>query len=259
MAGGVLFYYFTFSKPTSHRWHLLYSYKAEHRRGILPRRLGLGLVLVQLEWPCFFDILINLSALDLGDFNTEECSCPVHSTNESAVSQACALHVTSFVRLYLSWSPPQFCGVSLSIPVFISDATDAKRAVTQEMSDRVGIRSKERTLSILSRNLSNIVFYPVEVLILKIFFLMWTIFWEVFIQFVIMSLLFWFFGREAREILAVLIGPAPPVLEGEVLTTGPPGKSRSFNFKCDMYSSAKGSLGNCQTPRTVHTVFKSGS
>ena len=39
--------------------------------------------------------------------------------------------------------------------------------------------------------------------------------------------MFWFFGHEACGILAP--GPgielAPPALEGEVLTTGPPGKS----------------------------------
>ena len=39
--------------------------------------------------------------------------------------------------------------------------------------------------------------------------------------------MFWFFGREACGILAPRLGikPAPPALEGEVLTTGPPGKS----------------------------------
>ena len=39
--------------------------------------------------------------------------------------------------------------------------------------------------------------------------------------------MFWFFGREACGILAPWprIEPAPTALEGEVLTTGPPGKS----------------------------------
>ena len=38
--------------------------------------------------------------------------------------------------------------------------------------------------------------------------------------------MFWFFGHEARGILAPWPGieHAPPALEGEVLTTGPPGK-----------------------------------
>ena len=38
--------------------------------------------------------------------------------------------------------------------------------------------------------------------------------------------MFWFFGREACGILAPRPGikPAPPALEGEVLTTGQPGK-----------------------------------
>ena len=40
--------------------------------------------------------------------------------------------------------------------------------------------------------------------------------------------MFWFFGREACGILAPQPGiePATPALEGEVLTTGLPGKSQ---------------------------------
>ena len=40
-------------------------------------------------------------------------------------------------------------------------------------------------------------------------------------------LMFWFFGHEACGILAPWPGiePTPPALEGEVLTTGPPGES----------------------------------
>ena len=39
--------------------------------------------------------------------------------------------------------------------------------------------------------------------------------------------MFWFFGHEACGILAPQPGiePAPPALESEILTTGPPGKS----------------------------------
>ena len=38
--------------------------------------------------------------------------------------------------------------------------------------------------------------------------------------------MFWFFGHEACGVLASQPGikPAPPALEGKVLTTGPPGK-----------------------------------
>ena len=59
---------------------------------------------------------------------------------------------------------------------------------------------------------------------------MWAIF-KVFIKFVTILLLFyvfWFFGHEAYGILAPRPGnePTPPALEGEVLTTGPPGKSQ---------------------------------
>ena len=40
--------------------------------------------------------------------------------------------------------------------------------------------------------------------------------------------MFWFFGQEARGILAPSpeIAPSPRALEGEVLTTGLPGKSQ---------------------------------
>ena len=45
--------------------------------------------------------------------------------------------------------------------------------------------------------------------------------------------MFWFSGREARGILAPRPGikPAPAALEGEVLTTGPPGESQNWLFK----------------------------
>ena len=61
---------------------------------------------------------------------------------------------------------------------------------------------------------------------LKKLFLMWTIF-KVFIEFVTILLLFWFYGHKACGILAPQPGiePAPAALEGEVLTTGSPGKS----------------------------------
>ena len=67
---------------------------------------------------------------------------------------------------------------------------------------------------------------------LKKIFLMWTIF-KVFIEFVpilLLFLYFGFFGREACGILAPQPGiePAPPALEGEVLTTGPPGNPLYF-------------------------------
>ena len=60
---------------------------------------------------------------------------------------------------------------------------------------------------------------------------MWAIF-KVFIELVTILLLlfmFSFFGPEACGILGLQQGmePTPPAFEGEVLTTGPPGKSRS--------------------------------
>ena len=61
-----------------------------------------------------------------------------------------------------------------------------------------------------------------------VLFLMWTIF-KVFIEFVTILLPFYVlvFGPKACGILALRPGiePAPPALEGEILTRGPPGRS----------------------------------
>ena len=62
------------------------------------------------------------------------------------------------------------------------------------------------------------------------FFLMWTIF-KVCIEFVTILLLFYVldFGPQARRILAPW--PTPPVLKGQVLITGSPGKSpNSYSY-----------------------------
>ena len=59
-------------------------------------------------------------------------------------------------------------------------------------------------------------------------FFFWSLYW---ICYNIASVLcFGFFGCKACEILAPWLGikPAPPALKGEVLTTGPPGKSWDF-------------------------------
>ena len=63
---------------------------------------------------------------------------------------------------------------------------------------------------------------------------MWTIF-KLFIEFVTIQLLNLYdlvFGHEVHEILAPKLGidPTPTVLEGEVLTTGPAGKSQDKMF-----------------------------
>ena len=49
--------------------------------------------------------------------------------------------------------------------------------------------------------------------------------------------MFWFFGHKARGILALWSGikPTPPALEGEVLTTGLPGKSLKAIFEVQPY------------------------
>ena len=58
---------------------------------------------------------------------------------------------------------------------------------------------------------------------------MWTIF-KVFIEFVTILLLFYVLAFLARRHVDFSSGPgnetAPPALEGELFTTGPPGKSQ---------------------------------
>ena len=82
----------------------------------------------------------------------------------------------------------------------------------------------------------------------SIFFLMWTIF-KVFIEFVTILLLFYVFvfvfGPKACGILAPWPGilSTPPALEGEVLTTGPPGKSLKLDLGDSLPESSGSSLG----------------
>ena len=65
-------------------------------------------------------------------------------------------------------------------------------------------------------------------ILLYFIFLMWTIL-KVFIEFVTILLRYYvlvFWPRGMWDLSPRLgIEPAPPALEGEVLTTGPPGKS----------------------------------
>ena len=59
------------------------------------------------------------------------------------------------------------------------------------------------------------------------FFPIWTIF-KVFVEFItIFYFVFWLFGHKAYGIFAPKPGvePAPPAVESEVLTTGPPGRA----------------------------------
>ena len=71
-------------------------------------------------------------------------------------------------------------------------------------------------------------------------FLMWTIFKSLLnlLQYCRCPM-FWFFGREACGILAPWPGikPSPSALEGEVLTTGPPGKSQGSATTLYLYVS----------------------
>ena len=64
---------------------------------------------------------------------------------------------------------------------------------------------------------------------------MWSIFFFFFVFFGFVTILFVFqvFGQEACGILVPqpVTEPVPPALEGEALTTGPPGKSLGFNFE----------------------------
>ena len=59
--------------------------------------------------------------------------------------------------------------------------------------------------------------------------------------------MFWFFGHEAYGISALWPGikPAPPALEGKVLTTGPPGKSPMSYFKSRLIVSIPVSYLSC--------------
>ena len=63
----------------------------------------------------------------------------------------------------------------------------------------------------------------------------------------------WFFGHEALGILASQPGikPAPPALEGEVLTTEPPEKFRFYNVIVKLKSQTITTLGFLPPPAVV--------
>ena len=90
----------------------------------------------------------------------------------------------------------------------------------------------------------------------KIYFLGGSSFLKVFIEFVTILFLFYVLGFgccQACGILALQAGikPIPPPLEGEVLTTGQPGKSlRPFSFKNMAWAGVKLYLNFC-----YHEVF----
>ena len=69
--------------------------------------------------------------------------------------------------------------------------------------------------------------------------------------------MFWFFGRKACGILAPQPGiePTPPALEGEVLTTGPPGKSPPTEFKL-FWKTKKFQKGKIEKIREVRVLSK---
>ena len=83
------------------------------------------------------------------------------------------------------------------------------------------------------------------------FFLIGTIYFEVFIECVTILLLLYvlFFGYETYGILAAQPGiePASPALEDEVLTTGPPGLSHNMTLTNIML----GAGGETDTQRTT--------
>ena len=60
----------------------------------------------------------------------------------------------------------------------------------------------------------------------------------------------WFFGHEARGILASQPGikPAPPALEGEILTTEPPEKFQFYNVILKLKSQTIATLGFLPPP-----------
>ena len=61
-----------------------------------------------------------------------------------------------------------------------------------------------------------------------------------------------FFGGEAHGILAPQLGikPIPTALEGRILTTGPPGKSREVFFQSYLI------CNNCRAPWDVKGISK---
>ena len=100
----------------------------------------------------------------------------------------------------------------------------------------------ERDLLILPKNKITFFFFlQIHLLIFQTFWGMWT-FFKVFIEFVTTLLLFYvfgfFFGPQACEIPAPRPGikPTPPALEGQVLTTGPPGKTLHLLIQIDVFS-----------------------
>ena len=73
------------------------------------------------------------------------------------------------------------------------------------------------------------ILHPFEIFFFKDFFWRGPLFYKSLVNLLqyCFCFMFWFFGHEARGILAPRPGikHAPPTLEGEVLITGPPGKS----------------------------------
>ena len=69
--------------------------------------------------------------------------------------------------------------------------------------------------------------------------------------------MFWFFGHEACEILAPQPGiePAAPALEGEVLTTGLPGKSHMYLFELQFSLDVYPGVGLQDHMATLFLVF----
>ena len=61
-----------------------------------------------------------------------------------------------------------------------------------------------------------------------LFLLMWTVF-KVFIEFVVILLCFGSLRHVGILAPGVGIEPTPPALEGEVLTTGPPGRALEYS------------------------------
>ena len=67
--------------------------------------------------------------------------------------------------------------------------------------------------------------------------------------------MFWFFGCKGCGILAPPPGiePALPALEGEVLTTGPPGKSQNLSFY--MHACYLREVTNAEFNHVKHKVY----
>ena len=144
----------------------------------------------------------------------------------------CNLQVFFLFSMYF-WFCGSFSGTGwmLKLPNVILWYYQKKKLFIKPFTLCWESREKQSPTSVFSRS-DNIHLFVLR------FFLMCTIYWICY-SFVAPILCFGFFGLEACGILVPWPGiePPPPALEGEVLTTGLPGKSQySLSPPCPQQS-----------------------